>query len=247
MADFENFCPALKDELGAGATWNKAPSGMPGIGSQGFNGSWADVGFDDEQLDFALVGRIVACEWVRNNSEKWLDWIPALCGPGTLLNGAMTSCVACRAGYFCPGNRQGDELCPVGHFCVVNSSEPQPCDRGRTSERGSSSEADCYCSRSSVWISNRCPLDVLGYTLFVCGECTYECWISYRCLPVVDFFLPAVILPICVVLILVFVVLWLVRRRSVKVYIYVYLYMYTCMYNVCTFMHKYCIHIFCSD
>jgi hypothetical protein len=67
---------------------------MPGHGSQG---SWADVGFDDDvQLDNALVARIVACEWLHNNTEKWFNWIPARCGPGTLQNEAMTACVACR-------------------------------------------------------------------------------------------------------------------------------------------------------
>ena len=155
---FENFCPALKDELAAGETWNKEPSGLPGVGSQGFKGSWADLGFDDELLDFALVGRIVACEWLRNNTHKWLHWLPARCGPGTLPNFAMTRCVACTPGYFCPGynsTSQGDVLCPVGHFCPANSSEPQQCDYGRTSERGSTSEADCRCSASSFWISNR--------------------------------------------------------------------------------------------
>jgi hypothetical protein len=153
MLTVENLCPALKDQLRAGATWNKKPSGMPGHGSQV---SWADVGFDDDvQLDNALVARIVACEWVLNNTEKWLNWIPARCGPGTLQNEAMTSCVACVPGYFCPSYRQGGVLCPVGHFCPVNSSEPQQCDRGRTSERGSWSESDCRCSASSVWISNR--------------------------------------------------------------------------------------------
>ena len=129
-----------------------------GIGSQGFQGSWADLGFDDEKLDLALVGRIVACEWVRNNTEKWLKWLPVRCGPGTLSNLALTSCGDCPAGYFCPGynsTSQGDVLCPVGHFCPTSSVEPQQCDRGRTSERGSTSEADCRCSASSVWISNR--------------------------------------------------------------------------------------------
>jgi hypothetical protein len=155
---FENFCPALKDEIAAGATWNEKPSGMPGVGSQDFKGSWADLGFDDKMLEDALVGRIVACEWVRNHTEKWLHWLPVRCGPGTLANLAMTSCVACTAGYFCPGynsTSQGDVLCPVGHFCPANSSEPQQCDRGRTSPRGASAEADCQCSASSVWISNR--------------------------------------------------------------------------------------------
>jgi hypothetical protein len=188
---------ALKDEIAAGATWSEKPSGMPGIGSQDFKGSWADLGFDQEpwMLTDALVGRIVACEWVRNYTEKWLHWLPARCGPGTLANSAMTSCEGCTAGYFCPGynsTSQGGELCPVGHFCPANSSEPQQCDRGRTSPRGASAEADCQCSASSVWISNRCR-------------------------PVVDFLLPVVIVPICVVLALLFAVHLFVKRRSIKV------------------------------
>jgi len=189
---------ALKNELTGGATWNKKPSGLPGIGPQGFTGSWADLGFDDEKLDLALVGRIVACEWVRNNTAKWRNWLPAFCGPGTLSNLALTGCSSCAKGYFCPGYNSKSlgagaaVLCPVGHFCPTNSSEPQQCDRGRTSERGSSSEADCGCSASSVWISNVCR-------------------------PVVGFLLPVVILPILVVLALLFAVHMFVKRRSVKV------------------------------
>ena len=187
---------ALKDELAAGKLWNKEPSGIPGIGAQGFNGSWADLGFDDEKLDLALVGRVVACEWVRNNTEKWLKWLPVQCGPGTLSNLALTECGDCPAGYYCPGynvtNQQNDILCPVGHFCPTKSVAPQQCDRGRTSERGSSSEADCRCSASTVWIANSCR-------------------------PVLEFLLPAVILPICVVLALLFAVWMYVKRGTVKV------------------------------
>jgi hypothetical protein len=162
-------------------------SGLAGHGSEG---TWQDSGFDDELLDLALIGRTVACEWLHNNTEKWRNWLPALCKPGSLPNGAMTTCVACAAGYFCPSYTQNDILCPVGYFCPVNSSEPQQCDRGRTSERGSSSESDCKCSSASVWISN---------------------W----CRPVLDFLLPVIILPICVMLILLFVLhLFLKRLRE---------------------------------
>ena len=55
----------------------------------------------------------------------------------------------------------------------------------------------------------------------LCGERTriqtFECWISNRCRPVVDFLLPAVILPICVVLALLFAIHVFVKRRAVKV------------------------------
>ena len=166
----------LKAELLAGATWNQKPSDLPGLGSEG---SWADLGFEDGKLDDALVARIVACEWVRNNTKKWSTWIPVQCEPGTRSNAEMTICEECAAGYFCPEHRLGDILCPVGHFCPVNSSEPRQCDKGRTSERGSASESYCKCSVSSVWIANECR-------------------------SVVGFLLPVVVLPICVALI----VLW---------------------------------------
>ena len=81
----------LQDELAAGAAWNQKPSGLPGLGTEG---SWADLGFEDGKLDDALVARIVACEWVQNNTMKWSTWIPALCEPGTIPNPEMTSCLA---------------------------------------------------------------------------------------------------------------------------------------------------------
>ena len=175
----------LQDELAAGAAWNQKPSGLPGLGTEG---SWADLGFEDGKLDDALVARIVACEWVQNNTMKWSTWIPALCEPGTIPNPEMTSCLGCSAGNFCPDYRLDEVLCPEGHFCPVNSSEPRQCDRGRTSERGSASESYCQCSASSVWISNMCR-------------------------PVVEFVLPVIVLPICVALILLRVGLLLVTAR----------------------------------
>jgi len=66
-------------------------------------------------------------------------------------------------------------------------------------------------------------VSVLGYRRVydLCGERTrilaFECWISNRCQPVVDFLLPAVILPICIVLALLFAIHVFVKRRSVKV------------------------------
>ena len=179
----------LKEELVAGQTWNKEPMGAPGLGAKG---SWEELGFTDEGPlnDQALVARQVACEWVRNNAERWRAWIPALCEPGTLPDEALQKCLACPAGYYCSGYAKDDMLCPHAYFCPVNSSLPQKCGRGRTSERGSIADSDCRCSSSTVWIGNRCR-------------------------SIVAFFLPAVILPIFIVLgLLVMAYMFLVARRK---------------------------------
>jgi hypothetical protein len=41
-----------------------------GFAGHGSEGTWLDSGFDDELLDFALIGRTVACEWVIKNNKN---------------------------------------------------------------------------------------------------------------------------------------------------------------------------------
>ena len=78
------------------------------------------------------------------------------------------------------------------------------------------------------------------------GGCTgilaFECWISNRCRPVVDFLLPVVILPICVVLALLFAVHMFVKRRSIKVCLCLCVSVFGCVYIFMCVCVCVCIH-----
>jgi hypothetical protein len=84
------------------------------------------------------------------------DSLASYCGVGEYWNG--TSCVACPAGSYCPGDGY-KYLCPSGSYCPSGASAPTPCAAGSYCPSGSSSTSPCpagsYCPDPSTLTA--CP------------------------------------------------------------------------------------------
>jgi hypothetical protein len=59
------------------------------------------TGFTSSHVVDELVAREVACEWVKQNRERWTDWIPSICPVGSESDDTLTTCRGCKAGFWC--------------------------------------------------------------------------------------------------------------------------------------------------
>ena len=111
----------------------------------------------DAGADPAAVPWAVACEWLTANRERWLPWIPADCSPAHYVDTALSSCLPCPAGAYCPGGYSPPAPCPAGSFCPADASAPVPCPDGRsTAGAGASAEGDCAACPDGVLFGRRC-------------------------------------------------------------------------------------------
>lgn len=108
-------------------------------------------------VDNLTASRRIACDWVRDQASRWVDWLPALCQPGSF-SGSLVTCVPCAAGSYCAGGFAEPVLCPAGAFCPANASRPAACsDQSSTRAAGSRSAADCVdCVSGHLRVAGAC-------------------------------------------------------------------------------------------
>jgi len=142
-----------------GTTMPLLPTGNSGIGNR--DDSWGNRGFVTENQIDELVARDVACDWIRNNKQRWRSWIPSICAAGSASDGTLKTCVPCEPGFFCEGGTNAASSCPAGSYCPINSSVPAICSSQRSSLLGSSTESHCnLCLHSRVLFQGKCVPDV---------------------------------------------------------------------------------------
>jgi hypothetical protein len=119
--------------------------------------SWQELGFTSSKLSAELVAREVACEWVKQNRERWTGWIPSICPAGSESDDTLSKCRECKAGFWCAGGTESSTECLGGEYCPVNSSAPLPCPEGFTSPRRSQGLSDCnICMPDYLAVQKMC-------------------------------------------------------------------------------------------
>jgi serine/threonine protein kinase len=117
----------------------------------------AVAGFNSPNLRDEIVAREVACEWVKENRERWTGWMPSICPPGSESDDSITKCLKCTAGFWCAGGTESARECQGGEYCPANSSAPVSCPDGFTSARRSQGPSDCnLCVPYYLPVQNRC-------------------------------------------------------------------------------------------
>ena len=100
----------------------------------------------------------LACGWVRDNPDRWRQWVSVACPPGSFADDAAAECPACPAGRFCPGGRDPPQPAPADYYSAGNASAPSPCPPGRsTPGPGAASADNCtLCAAGYVPAASAC-------------------------------------------------------------------------------------------